>query len=142
MLEGDQESSERLVDELIDDHQLERGGLIGGLRHIEDGDVPQTVEASVAGLNSVACEPASEPRSTLESWVLGDWVDGDTAPLGKAGLQAAGGSTAGLSPELRALAEGLLRLIGPTQETAVQTGGVKDAGRVVRGGPQGRVAKP
>ena len=46
-----------------------------------------------------------------------------------------------VSPELRALAEGLLRLIGPTQEAAAQTGGVKDAGGVVRGGPQGRVAK-
>ncbi len=36
----------------------------------------------------------------------------------------------------------LLRLIVPTAEVGVQTGGVKDAGRVVRGGPAGRPPKP
>ncbi len=48
-----------------------------------------------------------------------------------------------MTPELWALAEGLLRLIGPiTQEVGALTGGVKEAGCVVRGGPQGRAAKP
>lgn len=32
-------------------------------------------------------------------------------------------------------------MIGPTAEAGVQTGGPKEAGRVVRGGPQGRVPK-
>ena len=46
-----------------------------------------------------------------------------------------------LSPELVKLAEQLLKLLGPTAEAGVQTGGPKEAGRVVRGGPQGRVPK-
>ncbi len=46
-----------------------------------------------------------------------------------------------LSPELRQLAEELLRLIGPTAEAGAQTGGPKEAGRVVKGGPQGRPPK-
>ncbi len=70
------------MDELLDDHQLERGGLLGVLTHLDDGDVPQVVEASVGSLNSVAAEPASEQRSMLEYWVLGDWGDAVIAPGG------------------------------------------------------------
>jgi hypothetical protein len=74
---------------------------------------------------------------------LAQWVDEDLAdevvsqPTGDGGVA----NTSSLTPELRTLAESLLRLIGPTAETAVQTGGVKDAGRVVRGGNVGRLPK-
>ncbi len=73
MVSDDQEGQDRLVDELLDDHQLEKGGLLGVLTQLDDGDVPQVVEASVGSLNSVVAEPASEQRSMLECWVLGDW---------------------------------------------------------------------
>ncbi len=102
------------MDELLDDHQLERGGMLGVLAHLDDGDVPQVVEASVGSLNSVVAKPASEQRSMLESWVLGDWGEAVTAPGCK---DAARDCKQGVTPELRALAEALLRLIGPiTQE--------------------------
>ncbi len=67
-------------------------------------------------------------RSTLGAWVEGELDDGVQSA-------ASAGRQNTLSPELLTLAESLLRLIGPTAEVAVQTGGVKDAGRVVRGGP-------
>ncbi len=82
MVSEDQECQERLVDELLDDHQLERGGLLGVLTHLDDGDVPQVVEASVGSLNSVVADPASEQPSVLESWVLGDWGEAVITPGG------------------------------------------------------------
>ncbi len=66
--------------------------LIGGLRHIEDGDIPQTVEVSVASLNSVVGAPPSEQRSTLESWVLGDWGEsGGDSHVAAGGAASQGG---------------------------------------------------
>ncbi len=46
---------------------------------MDDGDTPQTVEASVASLNSVVGTPDCEQRSMLEQWVHGDWGS-DVAP--------------------------------------------------------------
>ncbi len=73
----DKDATERLVDELIDERQLEVGGyadaglpggeLLGTIRHLDDGDVPQEAEAVVGGLNAVAGVPSN--TSVLEQWL-------------------------------------------------------------------------
>ena len=57
LISQDEERKEHLVDELLSIHQPENGGLIGGLHHVDDGDIPQMVEASVASLNSIVSAP-------------------------------------------------------------------------------------
>lgn len=138
MVSQDTEYREMLVDELLESKQQEEGGLIATIKHLDDGEVPQATIAMVRGDDAVG-------RSRLAQWVDGDWGDlgapsGLTSAL-EASYQEA--PTPQLSPELRSLAESLLRLIGPTAEAGVQTGGPKEAGRVVRGGgaPPGRAPK-
>ncbi len=85
------------------------------------------------------------PKSRWAKIMEGEFEGADTGAVAAAfsapvlGCGAEPGDQ--LSPELRQLAEELLRLIGPTAEAGAQTGGPKDAGRVVRGGPQGRPPK-
>ncbi len=143
LIGADAEQQERLVDELLAEQQLSGGGMLGSVCHLDDGDVPQEAEAVVGDASASGgcalgcCAGESGQLGHVGRSTLGAWVEGDLE--GTSGQRAGGVSQ--LSPELVTLAESLLRLIGPTAEAAVQTGGVKDSGRVVRGGPQGGVPK-
>jgi hypothetical protein len=94
---------------------------LGTITHLDDGEVPQDACAFIGSTHL--------PKSSYEE-LVDRWVDGSSVAA-----TAGEGEQVALSPELRTLAESLLRLLGPTAEAAVQTGGVKDSGKVVRGGP-------
>jgi hypothetical protein len=121
LLDPEPDVQEQLVDDYLETRQYEEGGLLGTITHLGDGEVPQDCSAMVGSLQL----PKSNFEELLERY----------AGAQEGSVAATEGEQVALSPELRDLAESLLRLLGPTAEAAVQTGGVKDAGRVVRGGP-------
>ena len=77
------------------------------------------------------------PQSRLAELIDGSWPGAGTPVVQEMVQEIA----PPVSQEVKFLAEQLLKLLGPTAEVGVQTGGPKEAGRVVRGGPQGRAPK-
>ncbi len=132
------------MDELLAEQQISGGGMLGSVCHIDDGDVPQEAEAIVGENESpggaLCCASDGGQLGHVVRSTLGAWVEGELDKGIQPAVKGVGGPNT-LSPDILTLAESLLRLIGPTAEVAVQTGGIKDAGRVVRGGPQGGVPK-
>ena len=53
------------MDELLDNYQVEEGGLLGTITHLGDGDVPQDAIAMIGG------EETDLERSRLANWVEG-----------------------------------------------------------------------
>ena len=125
-----EDERQQYVDDFFEDQQAQEGGILATINHLSDGDVPQEVLAVVGGEDGI-------PRSRLGKIVDGEVGDAPTITecFSTQVVGSAGSTAAQLAPPLQQLADSLAKILGPTNDAGAQTGGPKEAGRVVRGGP-------